>query len=48
MVNLTRADISDNAGVQAIRDAIRECGPWVKHLFADVAYDRRKLLSKAN
>jgi putative transposase len=47
MVNLTTADISDSAGAQAILDAIRRRWPWVKHLFADGAYDRGKLMSKA-
>jgi transposase len=47
MVNLTTADISDSAGAQAILDAVRKRWPWVKHLFADGAYDRRKLLDKA-
>ncbi len=40
MVNLTIADISDSAGAQAILDGIRKRWPWVKHLFADGAYDR--------
>ncbi|CAH1673109.1 hypothetical protein CHELA40_13806 [Chelatococcus asaccharovorans] len=40
MVNLTTADISDRAGAQAILDAIRKRWPWVKHLFADAAYNR--------
>src|SRR5246127_728658 len=40
MVNLTTADISDSAGAQMILDAIRKRWPWVKHLFADGAYDR--------
>lgn len=40
MVNLTTADISDSAGAQAILDGIRKRWPWVKHLFADGAYDR--------
>lgn len=44
MVNLTPADISD---AQAILDAIRKRWPWIKHLFADGAYDRRQLLDKA-
>jgi len=39
MVNLT---ISDSAGAQAILDAVRKRWPWVKHLFADAAYDRLK------
>ncbi len=47
MVNLTTADISDSAGAQPILDAIRQRWPWVKHLFADGAYDRRKLMDKA-
>jgi putative transposase len=47
MVNLTPADISDSAGAQKILDTIRKRWPWVKHLFADGAYDRRKLLDKA-
>ncbi len=47
MVNLTTADISDSAGAQMILDAIRKRWPWLKHLFADGAYDRGKLLDKA-
>lgn len=47
MVNLTTADISDSAGAQTILDAIRKRWPWVKHLFADAAYDRLKLMDKA-
>ena len=47
MVNLTTADIADRTGAQAILDAIRKRWPWVKHLFADGAYDRTKLLDKA-
>ncbi|YBW41322.1 IS5 family transposase (plasmid) [Nitrobacter sp. TKz-YC01] len=47
MINLTTADISDSAGAQAILDAIRKRWPWVKHLFADAAYDRLKLMDKA-
>jgi transposase len=47
MVHLTTADISDSAGAQAILDAIRKRWPWVKHLFADAAYDRLKLMDKA-
>ena len=47
MVNLTTADISDSAGAQAVLDAIRKRWPWIKHLFADGAYDRRKLMDKA-
>jgi transposase len=47
MVNLTTADISDSAGAQAILDAIGKRWPSVKHLFADAAYDRLKLMDKA-
>ena len=47
MVHLTSADVSDSAGAQAILDAIRKRWPWVKHLFADGAYDRLKLMDKA-
>lgn len=46
-VNLTPADISDSAGAMPILEAIRKRWPWMKHLFADGAYDRRKLLDKA-
>ncbi|BBK44259.1 hypothetical protein STVA_42790 [Allostella vacuolata] len=47
MVNLTTADISNSAGARKILDAIRQRWPWMKHLFADGAYDRRRLLDKA-
>ena len=47
MINLTPADISNSAGAQQILDAIRKRWPWVKHLFADGAYDRLKLMDKA-
>lgn len=47
MVNLTPADISDSAGAQKILDAMRARWPWMKHLFADSAYDRTKLMDKA-
>lgn len=47
MVNLTTADISDSAGAQAILDAMRKRWPWMKHLFADSACDRKKLMDKA-
>lgn len=47
MVNLTTADISDSAGAQMILDAIRRRWPWLKHLFADGAYDRGQLMDKA-
>lgn len=47
MINLTSADISDSAGAQMILDAIRKRWPWLKHLFADGAYDRGQLMDKA-
>src|SRR5271154_1949550 len=47
MVNLTAADISDSAGAQAILDGVRKRWPWLKHLFADGAYDRTQLMDKA-
>jgi len=47
MINLTTADIADSAGAQVILHAIRTRWPWLKHLFADGAYDRRKLMDKA-
>lgn len=47
MINLTFANISDSAGIQMILSAIRKCWPWVKHLFANGAYDRLKFMDKA-
>jgi putative transposase len=47
MVNLTTADISDRAGAQMILDAICKRCPWLKHLFADGAYDRAQLMDTA-
>ncbi len=47
MASLTTADISDSAGAQMILDAIRQRWPWLKHLFADGAYDRIQLMDKA-
>lgn len=47
MVNLTAADISDSAGAQMILDGVRKRWPWLKHLFADGAYDRTQLMDKA-
>ena len=40
MVNLTPADVQDAEGAEAIIKAIRQRWPWLKHLFADGAYDR--------
>ena len=48
MVNLTAADISDSMDAQTILDGIRKRWPWVKHIFADGAYDRLKLMDKAS
>ena len=47
MVNLTTADISDSAGAHTIVAAIRKRWPWLKHLFADGAYDRTRLMNAA-
>ncbi len=47
MVDLTHADISYSAGARAVLDGIRKRWPWVKHLFADGACDRLKLMDKA-
>lgn len=47
MAHLSAADVSDSAGAQLILDAIGKRWPWVKHLFADGAYDRTQLLDKA-
>ena len=45
LVNLTPADVQDAAGAEAIIKAIRRHWPWLRHLFADGAYDRGKLMS---
>ncbi|ACJ00318.1 transposase, is4 family [Rhodospirillum centenum SW] len=47
MVNLTTADISDSAGARTILEVMRKRWPWMKHLFADNAYDRKTLMDKA-
>lgn len=47
LVNLTTADLSDSAGEQLLLDALRQCRPWLKHLFGDGAYDRMRLMDKA-
>lgn len=47
MVNLTPADIADAAGAQKVLDALKQRWPWMKHLFADSAYDRAMLMDKA-
>ena len=47
MINLTTRDIADSTGAQAVLDALRKRWPWIGHLFADGAYDRRQMLDKA-
>ena len=47
MLNLTSADVQDAAGAELIVKAIRKRWPWLKHFFADGAYDRGKLVSLA-
>ena len=47
MMNRTTANISDFAGAQKIFEAMRKRRQWMRHLFADSAYDRKKLLGKA-
>jgi putative transposase len=47
MVNLTSADMQDAAGAEAIVKAMRQRWPWLKHLFADGAYHRGRLVSAA-
>lgn len=47
MVNRTAADISDSAGAQAIIATVRKRRPSLKHLFADGAYDRTRLMDAA-
>ena len=47
MINLTTADVQDAAGADLILKAIRKRWPWLKHLFADGAYDRGRLASLA-
>lgn len=45
MVNLSTADVQDAAGAEQIVQAVRKRWPWLKHLFADGAYDRGRLAS---
>lgn len=47
MIGLTAADIADSTGAAMILEAIRKRWPWVKHLFAEGAYDRLKLMDKS-
>lgn len=43
---LTPADLTDSTDALAVVDALKSRWPWVKHLFAAGAYDRRTLLDK--
>jgi transposase len=47
LVNLTPADVQDAAGAERIVAAIRKRWPWLRHLSADGAYGRGKLMAKA-
>ena len=47
MVNLTTADVQDAPGAEEIVRTILQRWPWLKHLFADGAYDRDRLASLA-
>lgn len=47
MVNLTPADVADSTGAEWVLVALKQRWPWVRHLFADAAYDRRRLLDEA-
>ena len=47
MVALTTGDIADSVGAQAVMTALRQRWPWIRHLFADGAYDRRQMLDRA-
>lgn len=47
MVHLTPADVADSTGAMAVLDALKRRWPDIKRLFADGAYDRLQLMSKA-
>lgn len=47
VVNLTTDDVADSTGVRLVLDALVKPWPWVKHLFGDAAYDRQKLMERA-
>jgi putative transposase len=47
MVNLTPVDIADSTGAEWVLMALKTRWPWIRHLFADVAYDRCRLLDEA-
>ena len=42
-----RAHCSTHFHTQMILDTVRKHWPWLRHLFADGAYDRTKLMDKA-
>ncbi len=44
-VNLTTADMQDAAGAEKIVAAVRKRRPWLRHLFADGAYEKGKMMS---
>lgn len=48
MVNLTHADISENAGVQAIFERNSKHRPWIMPPIADGTCDRLKLIDNAS
>jgi putative transposase len=47
MVNLTPADMADSTGAEWVLLALKTRWPWIRHLLADAAYDRRRLLDEA-
>jgi hypothetical protein len=48
MVNFPPVKISDSARAQKVREALRQCQPWFKHLLIDSACDRAMLTDKAS
>jgi transposase len=47
MINLTSADVQDAQGADQIIKAERQRWPFLKHLFADGAYERGRMMSQA-
>jgi len=47
LVNLTPADVQDAQGAEQIIKAVHQRWPFLKHLFADGAYDWGRLMSQA-
>ena len=47
MVRLKPEDVVDSTGALRVLDDLKQHWPWVKHSFADGAYDRRQLLGKS-